>query len=76
MVCQYSELLGIPGKGIHTRYMGIAYMDVLMTLILTEVISYLFGYNFFAVFFALLLTGVLIHRLFCVRTTVDKWLFE
>ena len=76
MLCQYSDYLGIPGKGIHSHFMGIAYMDVIMTIIAAEIIAYIFDYGFIVVLIALLLTGIFVHRLFCVRTTVDKWLFN
>ncbi len=75
MLCKYSDSLGVPGKGVHEHFMGIAYMDVIFTCIAAEIISYTTGWNFFLVLFALLITGIFVHRLFCVRTTVDRWLF-
>jgi len=75
MLCQYSDSLGIPGKGVHNHFMGIAYMDVLFTFVAAEIISYVMDWNFFLVTLALFITGIFMHRLFCVRTTVDKWLF-
>lgn len=75
MLCKYSESLGIPGKGVHQHFMGIAYMDLIMTFIAAEIISYLFNIGFILVLVSLLLTGIFAHRLFCVRTTVDKFLF-
>lgn len=75
MLCQYSNYLGIPGKGVHSHFMGIAYMDVIMTIIGAEIIAYLFDWGFFVVLIALFLTGIFMHRLFCVRTTIDKYLF-
>jgi hypothetical protein len=67
--------LGIPGKGVHSHFMGIAYMDVIMTIVCAEILSYLFDIHIVLVLFALFLTGIFVHRIFCVRTTVDKWLF-
>ena len=75
MLCNYSNSLGIPNQGFHSHIMDIAYMDVIATIISAEIISYLFEWNRYLVLIALFLTGIFLHRLFCVRTTVDKLLF-
>ena len=76
MLCQYKDYLGSPNQGIHSHFMGIAYVDVIMTIFAAEFISYLFDYGFVLVLIALILTGIFMHRLFCVRTTVDMLLFR
>lgn len=75
MFCQYKDSLGIPETGFHTHYMGIAIMDVVATLVLTEMVVYFFNTPRLLTLGALLITGVVLHRLFCVRTVVDKYLF-
>jgi hypothetical protein len=75
MFCQYKDSLGIPEKGFHTHFMGIAVMDVVATIVLMELVVYFFKTPRLLTLFALLLTGVVLHRLFCVRSTVDKYLF-
>ena len=75
MLCKYKNSLGIPGQGVHSHYYGIAYMDLLMTIISSIILSILFNIHPIISFVALFLTGILLHRIFCVRTTVDKWLF-
>ena len=75
MLCEYKNLLGIPGQGIHTHFYGIAYMDVLMTMIGSIILSILFNIHPLIIFIALFLTGIFIHRALCIRTTVDKFLF-
>ena len=75
-LCKYKNALGEPGKGIHSyRLFGVAIMDVIMTIIGALLISYLFNYNFIYTLLCLFLLGIILHRLFCVRTTVDKLLF-
>ena len=75
-LCPYRNALGIPGKGIHSyRLFNIAIMDVIMTVIGALVISYFFKWNFIWTLLGLFLAGIILHRLFCVRTTVDKFLF-
>lgn len=75
MLCKYKDSLGIPGQGFHTHFMGVAVLDVIATILLSEAIVYLFGTSRMITFFSVLLTGIVLHRLFCVRTTFDKYLF-
>ena len=75
MLCNYSKSLGVPKEGFHTHFMGIAYMDVIATIVASEIIAFIFDLNDILVLIAVFLTGIFVHRLFCVRTTVDKLLF-
>jgi uncharacterized membrane protein len=75
-LCKYKNLLGIPNKGIHSyRFMGIAIADVIMTIIGAIIISFLFKVSFVFTCISLFILGIILHRLFCVRTTIDKLLF-
>ena len=75
-LCKYKNILGEPDKGIHSyRLFGLAIADVLMTIIAAFVISYLNKYSFFYTLLFLFTLGIILHRLFCVRTTIDKLLF-
>jgi uncharacterized membrane protein len=75
-LCPYKNILGEPKKGVHSyRFMGLAIMDVIFTIIGAFIISYTTGYSFYLVLAILFLTGIVLHRLFCVRTTIDKILF-
>jgi hypothetical protein len=77
MYCQYKDILGKPNTGIHSyRIFNIAIADVLLTIIAAFLISYFFKFNFLLTLFILFLSGIILHRLFCVRTTVDKLLFK
>jgi len=75
MLCQYKNSLGIPGEKFHTHLLGIAIMDVIATLFLCEFIVYFFGTSRMITFLSVFLTGIVLHRIFCVRTTLDKYLF-
>jgi uncharacterized oligopeptide transporter (OPT) family protein len=75
MFCQYKNALGIPGKGLHTHVFGVAIMDVIMTIIGAGLLSYFFKWNFLLVVVLLFAIGIVLHRLFCVTTTIDKALF-
>ena len=75
-LCKYKHLFGIPGKGIHsTRFIGVAIADVIQTIIGAFFISYLTNYSFIKTLIILFLLGIFLHRIFCVRTTIDKLLF-
>jgi hypothetical protein len=75
-LCKYKYSLGIPGKGVHKHYMGIAYMDVIGTIGIALLLYLIFPKsNLFAILALLFLLGIFLHRLFCVETTIDKYLF-
>ena len=75
-LCAYKDALGIPGQGIHSyRLFGVAIMDVLFTVLGAMIISYFSKYQFVKVLIVLFILGIILHRLFCVRTTIDKLLF-
>jgi len=74
--CKYKNALGKPGKGIHSyRFFGLAIFDVVLTIIAAILISYFFKLALFYTTICLFILGIILHRIFCVRTTVDKILF-
>ena len=75
MFCQYSDLLGVPGKGAHTHIMGFAWRDVFATILGGFILALVFKFNVLYTIISVFIIGILFHRLFCVRTTVDKILF-
>jgi len=77
MLCKYKDVLGIPNKGLHQyRIFNIAVFDVILTIIVAFIISYIFNINFILTVIILFLLGIIIHRIFCVKTTIDKLLFS
>ena len=85
-LCKYKNVLGEPNTGIHSvRIFNIAIFDVISTVLVgvlfhqyiivewLKMSSSIKLWMVLLVFFAL---GILLHRLFCVRTTVDKLLFN
>jgi len=70
------DIFGKPREGLHSyRIFNIAIVDVLLTILLAFLISYFLSYKFIYVLVFLFLSGIILHRLFCVRTTIDKLLF-
>lgn len=75
-LCKYKNALGVPKKGIHSyRLFGFAIMDIIMTIIAAYLIAYFFQKSFVNTLILLFILGIILHRVFCVRTTVDKLLF-
>lgn len=78
MPCPYKDSLGKVGEGIHSyRVFDVAIVDVIFTVIGAAIIHYFMPqYRFIVILTALFAAGVILHHVFCVRTTVDKWLFR
>ena len=75
-LCKYKNILGEPGKGIHSyRLFGVAIADVTMTVVAAALISYFLKYSFILTLITLFILGIVLHKMFCVKTTVDKLLF-
>jgi hypothetical protein len=74
--CAYSEIFGVPEKGIHSyRLFGVAIVDVLLTVIFAFALSCMFSIPIVFSMIGLFLLGIVLHSLFCVRTTIDTILF-
>jgi hypothetical protein len=75
-LCKYKDLFGKPGEGIHSwRIFDFGVIDILTTIAGAYLISYLTGFSLVYVLPAVFLLGIYVHRLFCVRTKLDRILF-
>ena len=75
-LCPYKNIFGIPGEGVHSyKLFGISVVDTVVVVIVAYGISKYFDYNFKLVLIIFFLLGIIVHHLFCVRTTIDKILF-
>ena len=75
-LCKYRNALGVPGKGAHSiRLVGVAVVDVVLTLVGAYIIASWMRISFAWTAAGFFLLGIILHRLFCVRTTVDTLLF-
>jgi len=75
-LCQYKDILGKVGEGVHSaRFMGLAIVDVIFTILGAYLLSLLFHWDFWITLLCLFILGIILHRIFCVRTTIDKLLF-
>jgi hypothetical protein len=75
-LCKYKNLFGIPGEGIHAfKVFGISVWDTLITIACALIIAWVAGWCYWKTIIGVFLLGIAVHRLFCVRTAVDKMLF-
>ncbi len=75
-LCKYRHILGSENKGVHSyRLLNIAVVDTVLTIILAFFIAIRLRTSFLLVFFILLIVATLLHRLFCVNTTITKFVF-
>lgn len=73
---EYKEIFGKENEGVHSyRLFDFAIIDVLFTIIGAFFLSYLFKINYFIILFILFILAILLHRLFCVNTTLNKLIF-
>lgn len=75
--CKYCDVLGIPNQGIHSyRVFDIAIVDVIFTIMGAYVISRIYKVSFLWSCIILFSLGIILHRIFCVGTTLDKMIFS
>jgi hypothetical protein len=75
-LCKYKNLFGEPNSGLRKyRIFDIALYDTAVVILIGFLISYFSGYPLWATLVVLFVSGIVAHRLFCVRTGVDKLLF-
>jgi len=76
--CQFKNIFGKVGEGVHAyRILNIAIVDVLFTILAAWFIYWKFFpiYSFLFILICLFFLGIVAHRVFCVRTSIDKFLF-
>jgi hypothetical protein len=75
-LCKYKKLFGAPDTGVHSfRIFNIAVVDVLLTILVAFIIAKIFHFRFDITLIVFFILGIIAHRVFCVRTTIDKLLF-
>ena len=73
---KYKDIIGKPGEGAHSyRFLGFTVVDTVTVIIVALLVAWYFKWNAWYTLVGFFISGVLVHRLFCVRTTVDKLLF-
>lgn len=75
-LCQYKDILGKPREGIRKyRIFDFSIMDTVVVILFGYFISWYMKWNLVYVLVLLFTLGIILHRLFCVRSRIDKLLF-
>jgi hypothetical protein len=75
-LCKYKNLFGKPGEGLRQyRIFDIALYDTIVVILIGILLSWVTKINIWVVLIVLFISGIVTHRLFCVRTGIDKLLF-
>jgi hypothetical protein len=73
--CPFKDILGKPGTGLHSiRLFGVAVFDLLLTILLAWFTKNFFG-SFWISLIVWFIIGIIVHHIFCVKTTIDKLIF-
>jgi hypothetical protein len=76
-LCPYKDIFGKPNEGVHAyRIFDIAIVDLVSTIAAAYVISMYSKQDFKLILLILIILGIILHRLFCVRSTIDKFIFR
>ena len=77
--CKYKDILWKPKTGLHSyRVFDIAVVDFLLTILLAKFFEFYMmkGIPFWKILIVTFILGIIVHRIFCVKTTIDKLLFS
>ena len=74
--CKHADLFGKSGQGAHKiHFGGVALVDFILTVLLAIILSYIPSSPPLTIWLViLLLLSMLLHKGFCVKTSVEKWL--
>lgn len=84
-LCDYKDIFGAPNTGLHSYRLtlngieqngkGLAFIDILFTLIGAILLSFYFKkINWFKIFIFLFILGIIFHLLFCVKTPITTFI--
>ena len=77
-LCKYKNALGVPGKGLNSyRMFNIPIFDVLFTILGARILQIVIfpEYHYLNILGLLFFTGIILHKMFCVQTPIQKFLF-
>jgi len=73
---EFKEIFGKPNEGVHSyRFLNLAIVDVIGTIIIAFIIAKIFNLNALLTIIIAFILGIILHRLFCVNTTINKFFF-
>lgn len=75
-LCKYKHIFGKENEGVHSyRLFNIAIYDLIFTILGAALISFSFRISFWMTLIIVIILGIILHRVFCVNTTVNMMIF-
>ena len=75
-LCRYKDMFGKPNVGLRVyRIFDIAIMDTVVVIAFVLIFTTFTNYRFWPTLAFVFVLGIIAHRMFCVRTGLDKKLF-
>jgi hypothetical protein len=75
-LCKYRDIIGKPGEGLHSmRLFGLSVYDVVISLAFAIIGSWITGYSVVILATLIFVSGIIVHRLFCVNTALNVAIF-
>jgi hypothetical protein len=74
-LCKYKNAAGEPGSKAYSRIFTIRIIDLVSVIVGSYLLSYMLGTSFLKTLVIIFVFGIIVHRVFCVRTAFDKLLF-
>jgi len=75
-LCKYKDAFGKLGTGVHSyKIGGVSVLDFGVAALAAYILALIIKKPFTPTLIFMLILGIIVHRMFCVRTTVDKFLF-
>ena len=74
-LCKYKDILGKAGSDEYTRIFTVRLMDLVSLIVGSYLVALMIGTSFWKTLLVIFLSGIVVHRAFCVKSAVDKLLF-
>lgn len=72
-MCKHKDIFGKPNEGFHkAQIFGVAAFDLIGTVVIAWLLNKWLKISFWKVFLGLMIIAILLHKLFCVETTLNK----
>ena len=74
-LCKYKNILGVPGKGVHSlKFLGVALNDYIGTILLAIITTKITEVPLVITTIGWFILGIVLHVIFCVPTQATTFL--
>ena len=76
-LCKYKNMFGEPRTGLRKyRIFDIAILDTVVTVLIVYILCWIFNWSFWPALAIILVLGVFVHKIFCVKTGFNSKIFS